>query len=239
MNKKSSSESPSKSLFLRGVSRLRYLGIRAIPGVVVYGFFSKVFHFRAIRCVWVDFERWRPAFGNAVTLEIRPLNAEEISRQAILIDENPEDIDQAIAAGIEAVGALSGESIVSYLWISPFPPALNGKLKLEFDEQLAYFYKAFTLPEFRGLGLMPAVLGAALETCASRGYRGAIACIDIMNRPSWKAFRSAGFKTIATFRFAKIFGRDWIRPTDSQKRPRFRVQRILAEKSGAPPPLTD
>ncbi len=239
MNKKSSSGGPSKSPLLRGLSRVRYLGIRAIPGLVVYGLFSKLFHYRAIRCVWIDFEHTRQVSGKTVTLEIRSLNAEEIRRQAKLIGENPEGIDQAIGAGVEAFGALSGASIASYLRISPYPPALNDKLVLEFDERLAYFYKAFTLPGFRGLGLMPAVLRAALESCASRGYRGAVACIDIANRPSWKAFRSAGFKTIATFRFAKVFGRDWIQPSCSQKRPRFRVQRILTEKSGAAPPLID
>ncbi len=239
MNKKSSSGSPFKSPLLRALSRVRYLGIRSIPGLAAYGLFSKLFHYRAIRCVWVDFEHWRQVSGNAVALEIRSLNAEEIGRQANPIGENPESIDQTIGAGVEAFGALSGASIASSVWISPYPPALNDRLVVEFDERLAYFCRAFTLPEYRGLGLMPAVLGTALENYASRGYRGAVACIDIANRPSWKAFRSAGFKTVATFRFAEVFGRDWIHPTSSQKRPRFRVQRITTENNGAPPPLRD
>jgi GNAT superfamily N-acetyltransferase len=227
MNEKSSSGIPSESLLLRRISRVRYLGVRAIPGLVAYRLFSQLFHYRAIRCVWVDLETWRQVPGKTVTFEIRSLHAEEIKRQAKLIGEDPAGVDEALAAGIEAFGALRGESIASYLWISPHPPGLNDDFKLEFDERLAYFYKAFTLPGFRGLGLMPAVLRAALENSASRGYQGAVACIDIANRPSWKAFRSAGFKTIATIQFAKVFGRNWIRPTCSQKRPRFRVLRVL------------
>jgi ribosomal protein S18 acetylase RimI-like enzyme len=239
MNKKSSSGVPSEFPLLRGLSRVRYVGVRAIPRLVVYRLLSQLFQYRAIRCVWVDLEHWRQVSGKTVTFEIRSLNAEEIKRQAKLIGKDPEGVDQTIGAGVEAIGALRGGSIASYLWISPHPPALKDHFALEFDERLAYFYKAFTLPAFRGMGLMPAVLRAALESCASRGYRGAVACIDIANRPSWKAFRSAGFKTIATIRFAKIFGKHWIQPMCSQRRPRFRVQHVLTEKSGAAPPLSD
>jgi GNAT superfamily N-acetyltransferase len=229
---------PSESFLSRAVSRIRYLGVRAIPGLVVYRFLSQLFHYRAIRCVWVDLEYWRQVSDERVTVEVRSLNAEEIKSQAKQMGEDPEDVDRAFAAGVEAFGALNGESITSSLWISPHPPSLNDEFTLEFEERLAYFYKAFTLPGFRGLGLMPGVLQAALENCASRGYRGAVACIDIANRPSWKAFQTAGFKTIATFRFAKVFGRHWIQPTGSQRKPRFRVRRILSEKQAAAP-LTD
>jgi RimJ/RimL family protein N-acetyltransferase len=234
MNKKSSSGAPSESPIARAASRIRYLGLRAIPGLVLYRFLSQLFHYRATRCVWVDLENWRPISGKAVPFEVRPLSEEEITGQVERIGENPEGVDQALGAGAEFFGALKGASIVSSLWISPFPPALNDGYALEFDERLVFFYRAFTLPEFRGSGLMPAVLQAALEGCAARGYRGAVACIDIANRPSRNAFRSAGFKAIATFRYAKILGRDWIHPLTGEEVPRFRVQR-LAENSGSGP----
>jgi GNAT superfamily N-acetyltransferase len=222
---------PSESFFSRGVSRIRYLGIRAIPGLVVYRLLSQIFHYRAIRCVWVDLEHWRQDSNEKGSFEVRCLNADEIKSQAKTIREDPENVGQAFASGGEAFGALIRASITSSVWISPDPPPLNDEFALEFEERLAYFYKAFTLPGFRGLGLMPAVLRAALEKCASRGYRGAIACIDIANRPSWKAFRSAGFKTVATFRFARVFGRHWIRPTFSQRMPRFQVRRLRSDKT--------
>jgi RimJ/RimL family protein N-acetyltransferase len=234
MNKKSSSRVPSESPLSRGVSRIRYLGLRAIPRIAVYRLLSGLFQYRATRCVWADLENWRPVSSNQVPFEIRVLSPEEIKSQAELIGEDPNDVDQAIAAGGEALGALKSGSVASYVWISPYPPALNGCFALEFDERLAFFYRAFTLPQFRGMGLMPAVLRAALERCAHRGYRGAVACIDIANRPSWNAFRSAGFSTIATFRYAKIFGKHRIQPAQSERTPRFRVQRLV-EKSGSGP----
>jgi GNAT superfamily N-acetyltransferase len=230
MNKKSSTSVPSDSPILRGASRVRYLGVRAIPGIALYRLLSLLFHYRATRCVWVDLEKWRPTSGKKVSFEIRRLTADEIRSQTERMGEDAEGVDQALGDGAEAFGALRGSSIASSLWISPHPPALNGEFALEFDERLAYFYRAFTLPEFRGLGLMPAVLQAALESCASRGYRGVVSCIDIANRPSWRAFRSAGFKTIATFRYAKVFGKHLIYPSRSQGSPRFHVQQ-LAEKN--------
>jgi GNAT superfamily N-acetyltransferase len=239
MNKKSASVAPAESPLSRGLSLVRYLGVRAIPGLVVYRLFSPLFHYRATRCVWVDLEHWRPMSGRTVPSEIRSLRAEEIKRQAELSREDPARVDQVLGAGAEVFGALRGQSIVAYVWISPHPPALNDGFTLEFDERLAYFYRAFTLPEFRGLGLMSSVLRTALESCALRGYRGAVACIDVRNRPSWNAFRSAGFKTIARFRFAKILGRHWMQPSQSQRRPRFRVQRIRSEKSTVARPWSD
>jgi len=229
---------PGESFLSRAVSRIRYLGIRAIPGLLVYRLLSELFHYRAIRCVWVDLENWRQVSGETVAVKVRSLNPEEIRRQEEQIGEDPEDVNRAFAAGVEAFGTLNGELITSSLWISPLPPSLSDEFTLEFEGRLAYLFKAVTLPEFRGLGLMPCVLRAALANCASRGYRGAVACIDTANRPSWKAFRSAGFKTIATFRFAKVFGRHWIQPTGCESKPRFRVRRILSEKRPSTP-LTD
>lgn len=239
MNVKSSSGFPSKSPLLRGISRIRYLGVRAIPGLVVYRLFSKLFHYRAIRCVWVDLEDWRQVSSKSNTFEIRSLSAEETKKYAKLIGEDPNGVDQAISAGVEAFGALKDGSIAARVLISPYPPGLNDDFGLEFDERMAYFYKSFTLPGFRGLGLMPAVLRAALESCTSRGFQGAVACIDIANRPSLKAFRSAGFEAIATFRFAKVFERQWIQPNSNERRPAFRVQRVFTGKSGAARPLND
>src|SRR5579863_6669053 len=196
MDKKSSSASPSYSPLSRGASRLHYLGARAVPGLAVYGLLSRLFGYRATSCVWVDLEHWRPVSGETIAVEIRPVSVEEIRSEAELTGENPEDAERALGSGAEVLGAFRDGSIISSLWISPHPPSLNGGFKLEFDERLAFFYRAFTLPEFRGMGLMPAVLRAALGRCASQGYRGAVACIDIANRPSRNAFRTAGFERI-------------------------------------------
>ena len=215
----------SESFLSRAASRIRYLGIRAIPRLVVYRMLSLFFRYRAIRCVWVNLEGWRQVSDETVPVRVRSLNAEEIKSLAKQTGEETEYVDRAIAAGLEVFGAPDGELIVSSLWCSHHPPSLNDEFALEFEGRLAYFYKAFTLPGFRGVGLMSAILRCALESCASRGYRGAVACVDIANRPSWKAFRSAGFKTIATFRFVELFGKHWIYPTASRSEPRFRVRR--------------
>ena len=234
MNTKSSPDASSESLLARGASRVRYLGLRAIPSLVLYQVLSQLFHYRATSCVWADLKNWHPISRKAVPFEVRPLSAEEIKGQAERMGESPEDVDQALGSGAEVLGAMDGASIVSFLWVSPAPPALDGGYALEFDQRLAFFYRAFTLPEFRGLGLMSAVLQAALERSAACGYHGAVACIDVANRPSRIAFRSAGFKPVAIFRYAKILGRDWIHPLASEEMPRFRVRRC-AEKSSSGP----
>jgi RimJ/RimL family protein N-acetyltransferase len=235
MDKRSSSAGPSDSPLSRGASRLHYLGARAVPGLAVYGLLSRLFGYRATDCVWVDLEHWRPVSGETVAFEIRPVSVEEISSEAELKGENPEDAERALGSGAEVLGAFRDGSIISSLWISPHPPSLNGGLKLEFDERLAFFYRAFTLPEFRGMGLMPAVLRAALGRCALRGYRGAVACIDIANRPSRNAFRTAGFKRVVTIRYAKIFGKHMFHPSRRQEKPCFRVQPLAKNHASDSP----
>jgi GNAT superfamily N-acetyltransferase len=224
MDKRSSSAGLTDSPFSRGASRLRYLGARAVPGLAVYGLLSRLFGYRATSCVWADLEHWRPVSRETIAFEICPVSVEGIRSEAELMGENPEDTERALGSGAEVLGAFKDGSIISSVWISPHPPSLNGGLTLEFDERLAFFYRAFTLPEFRGTGLMPAVLTAALGRCAMRGYRGAVACMDIANRPSRNAFCTAGFKRIATIRYAKIFGKHLFRPSRRQEKPCFRVQ---------------
>ena len=217
---------PSEPFLSRSISRIRYLGIRAIPRLVFYRLLPSFVYYRSIRCVWMDLDDWRRQNPvNTVPFEIRLLAAEDLKSQKMFseLDLDSHDVALAMASGADVIAALQGETIASYLFVSTVSPGLNDDLALEFDERLAYFYRAFTRPEFRGRGLMPAVLQAAMRRCASRGDRGVVACIDIGNWPSRRAFRSAGFKTLATIRFANVGGQYWIRPRSSQTEPRFQV----------------
>jgi len=241
-NQLRSGDNPTESSLLsRFVSRIRYLGIRGIPQLIFYRILPSSVYYRSIRCVWMDLHVWRQQYPvhppNTVPFEIRPLDAEDLKVQQILteLDLDPETAEIAIKSRVEIFAALQDKSITSYLLVSPVPPGLNDDLVLEFDDRLAYFYRASTRPELRGRGLMPALLQAAVARCASRGYRGVVACIDMGNRPSWRAFRSAGFKTFATIRFAKVGGQYWIRPRSSQTMPRFRVLRADSSNDALSP----
>ncbi|MGD0907497.1 MAG: GNAT family N-acetyltransferase [Candidatus Acidiferrales bacterium] len=226
---RSGDDPAESSLFSRFVSQIRYLGIRAIPRLIFYRLLPASIYYRSIRCVWMDLDDWRQRYPvhppKTVPFEIRPLDAEDLKVKQILteLDLDPEAADIAIKSRVEIFATLQDKSIMSYLLVSPVPPGLNDDLILEFDDRLAYFYRAFTRPELRGRGLMPSLLQAALARCASRGYRGVVACIDMGNSPSWRAFRSAGFKTLATIRLAKVGGQYWICPRNSQTTPRFHV----------------
>jgi hypothetical protein len=146
MNNKSSFGVPFKSPLFRGISRVRYLGVWTIPRLVVYSLLSVLFHYRTIRCVWFDLERGPQISRKKSTYEIRPLSQEEIKREAKLTGENTLDVDQSIEAGLEAIGAVKGKSIVSCIWISPIPPALNEDFALEFDERLTFFTELLLFP---------------------------------------------------------------------------------------------
>jgi GNAT superfamily N-acetyltransferase len=167
--------------------------------------------------------------ASPVPFPIRLLDARDLESPDSFstLDLDAHEAGLAIDSGVDIIAAFEGESIASYLFLSTTSPGLNDDLVLEFDERLVFFYRAFTRPEFRGRGMMPALLRAALERCASVGYKCAVACIDVGNRPSWRAFRSVGFKTFAIVRFVKVGGRYLVRPRRSESTPRFRVVPVV------------
>jgi GNAT superfamily N-acetyltransferase len=227
MNKQvRSRNNPSESFLSRCVSRIRYLGIQSIPRLVFHRLLPASVYYRSIRCVWRDLsDRLPQSPVKPVPLKIRLLVAEDLNSPRIFsgLDLDSREAGAAIASGVDVIAAFQGETIASYLFLSTASPGLNDHLILEFDERLLFFYRAFTRPDFRGHGLMPALLRAALERCASQGFRGVVACIDMGNRPSRRAFRSAGFKTLATIRLANVGGQYFVRPRRSHTEPRFRV----------------
>src|SRR5665811_1085102 len=94
-----SGNSPSESFLSRSISRIRYLGIRAIPRLVFYGLLPASVYYRSTRCVWMDLDDWREQGSvNTVPFEIRPLDAEDLKSQQKLIDLdlNSRDADVAI-----------------------------------------------------------------------------------------------------------------------------------------------
>lgn len=65
-----------------------------------------------------------------------------------------------------------------------FPPLMR-------DEAL--FENAYTPPDFRGLGIMPAAMGRICEIVRSQGARLGITFVDHLNEASLRGCRKAGF----------------------------------------------
>jgi GNAT superfamily N-acetyltransferase len=119
---------------------------------------------------------------------------------------------RAAAAG-ELALARRGDALVGVHFIHTAPdqerlegvaPALYGPLAA--DEALTE--GVFVVPDARGLGVAPSMLHATAEELGRRGYRRALAVVDVANAPSLRAFAAAGYRPAGTMRVDRLrFGR--------------------------------
>ncbi len=104
------------------------------------------------------------------------------------------------------VARLNSE-VVSYCWVA-FQQAevgeINRTIKLRNNE--LYFYDAFTLPDYRGRGLFPALLTAILGFARSQGCSRALIFSLRENRPSVRGIEKAGFSLFQSIYFLKSPG---------------------------------
>lgn len=104
------------------------------------------------------------------------------------------------------VARLNSE-VVSYCWVA-FQQAevgeINRTIKLRNNE--LYLYDAFTLPDYRGRGLFPALLTAILGFAKSQGYSRALIFSLRENRPSVRGIEKAGFSLFQSIYFFKSLG---------------------------------
>ncbi len=96
-------------------------------------------------------------------------------------------------------------AVVSYCWVA-FQQAevgeVNRIIKLRSNE--LYLYEAFTLPDYRGRGLFPALLTAILSFARSQGYSRALIFSLSKNRPSLRGIEKAGFSLFQSIHFLKF-----------------------------------
>ena len=79
-------------------------------------------------------------------------------------------------------------------------PGLYGPLAA--DEALTE--GVYVVPAARGLGVAPAMLQATAQELALRGYRQAVAVVDLGNAPSLRAFAGAGYRPAGTLRIDRL-----------------------------------
>jgi GNAT superfamily N-acetyltransferase len=144
---------------------------------------------------------------------------------------------RALAAG-ELVVARSGDELAGIHFIHTrahqqrldrISPSLYSPLRE--DEVLSE--AVFVYPKFRGRGVGSSMLRASASELARRGYRRSLAVIDVENRASLRAFRTAGFTAgqlmrVDSYRLGRRTSR--FRDVDDETR-----QRYLEATSGADP----
>lgn len=91
--------------------------------------------------------------------------------------------------------ALSGLQLAAYAWfaLGSIEAEHCGGVALSFPADVAYTYKGFTRPEFRGLGLYGQVIARGLHALADRGVARLLAAVEWTNWASLSACYRLGY----------------------------------------------
>ena len=140
------------------------------------------------------------AYRNSSELDCRFLTAEEIHQfSKYPVYDLDSSMHQRILAGQDICYAMLLNGIpVSYSWfaLDSIDAQHTPGLDLYFPKNVAYFYKTYTLPEYRGKGLSQNVLISAIETMKQHNYEYIFGFIEVVNRPSKSSCSKIGFQSI-------------------------------------------
>lgn len=100
--------------------------------------------------------------------------------------------------------------ISTYVWVSLKERRLAGNYRLPLGKNKAFFFKGFTIPSMRGLGLIPAVLNAAYTWLQENGYSVVYSDTNAKNIRSIRTQQRMGLRIVGTYRILRIL--KWRRP---------------------------
>lgn len=119
-----------------------------------------------------------------------------------------EFIVDALAKGDECFAILQDDALASYGWYSRAPTLTNSPdLRLHFDPNYIYMYKAFTLERYRGQRLHAAGVTRSLAYYRAKGFRGLISYVESNNFDSLKSSYRMGYRQCGRIRVMRLAGR--------------------------------
>jgi GNAT superfamily N-acetyltransferase len=133
-------------------------------------------------------------------LEVRALQAEAVLPLCPEDDLNlrPEMATAAFARGDVCVAAFVGGSLAGYCWLSSVSlPHLDG-VWVEFAPEVAWVYKSFVRPPYRGRGIAAALYGFTDREAHHRGRTLSVICVETHNTPSVAAALRAGYRGVGS-----------------------------------------
>jgi len=151
----------------------------------------RVANLRVIHLVWLDAQGVRSSVAPDLELTFRALTADEVRWFA---GDPANDLDPAMAARIEAgtdlcFAALAGDRLAAYGWYALESIEAEHALEvaMSFPEDVAYMYKGFTHPDFRGKRIHGIAMTLALQTLAEQGVTKLVSVVQWTN---WASLRS-------------------------------------------------
>ncbi len=135
----------------------------------------------------------------------RFVTAKEITSFTSSENDLPPELAARVDLGFDfCFAALADDQLASYAWFALGSieaehnrgEKLNSGVAMSFPEELAFMYKGFTYPEFRGKGLYGHVSTKALQGLQPHGVSTVISTADWSNESALKSCWRLGFKDL-------------------------------------------
>ena len=164
-------------------------------------------HIYAVRGTEMKAEPEFPLIPSNISLRVVP--AAEVPG----VTKNPaltlgdEFVQAAINRGDLLIGAFDGPELVSYIWRTFTAAPHTDKLCVAVNKPYCYAYNSFTLPDYRGQRIAPAVHILSDVEMFKRGYSDRAGFVDIANSASLAMGKHMGTTVIGYAGYLEWFGR--------------------------------
>ena len=188
-----------RSLFNRILRRInQYLGI----------------HIHVVRTAEMGDSSQAPSIPSNISLRLIPPDElhKVTTNPALLL--SLEFVNSAIDRGELAIGAFDGPELISYVWRTLTHAPHDDDIWVRVSRPYCYAYNSFTLPNYRGQKISPAVHLLSDTEMFKRGFTHRAGFIALTNSASLAMGKHMGSRIIGYAGYAKWFG--WFFPFRSK-----------------------
>lgn len=143
-------------------------------------------------------------------LVFRFLSSDELWRFSTDPENNlsPAVVGRALQGSDSCFAALDGKRLAAHGWYArnSIQAEHAGGIAMSFPPQMAYVYRVFTHPDFRGQRLNGLTMSLALHELGAEGIEELIATVDWTNWASLRSFQSLGCNNLGP---VVTFGPSW------------------------------
>ena len=175
-------------------------GTRAASVELIQRVFERPLNLTVIKVVWLDRESCQLPSSNLTKYDFRFISAEEIRRFAAEPELGlSEELAERIQAGTDmCFGAIDNGRLVAYGWYAfdCIEGEHNFGIAMSYPEHVAYMYKGFTHPDYRGQRLHGLGMGLAFNALGEHGVSNLVSTVDWTNAASLRSCRRIGYQDL-------------------------------------------